>query len=158
MGKIGVWLAGILATIIGGYAVWYFTRAPATTTFEGMVYSASAPVSKAMVSLELSGSGANNGSFHNVTDENGSYRFDFTGLPKTADAILSAAATGFQQSQPKQLPNPLGPDTHLDFPLTPLTVPQNPGVAAAPRPPVLDHKPLYVRKALEQATQVRIKP
>jgi hypothetical protein len=162
MNKFGGWLAGvvaaIIAAIIGGYAVWYFTRPPSTTILEGMVYAASSAVPKAMVSLELTGSGVNGGSFHNVTDENGSYRFDFTGLPETASATLRVVAAGFRASEPKLLSNPLGPDTHLDFPLTPVIVTQSPGVGQAPHPPAVEHKPQYVRKTLQEATQVRLKP
>jgi hypothetical protein len=67
MNKFGGWLAGvvaaIIAAIIGGYAVWYFTRPPSTTIFEGMVYAASSAVPKAMVSLELTGAALTAGLF-----------------------------------------------------------------------------------------------
>jgi hypothetical protein len=71
MGKLGGWLAGIVAAIIATYAGWYFTRPPSTTTFEGMAYSESSPVPKAMVSITITGTNVNSGPIHNVTDENG---------------------------------------------------------------------------------------
>lgn len=151
---VGAWLAGILAAFLGGYALYYFTRPPSTTTVEGMAYSASAAVPKAMVSLTLSGNGANNGPFHNVTDENGSYRFDFTGLPATAGATLRVVAAGFHEPPAVSLLRPLGPDMHEDISLTPLVVPHAPAGHAM----LVEHKPNYVRKAAEQATLVRLKP
>lgn len=150
MGKIVGWVAGIVAGIIVGCGVYYFT-VPSPTIFEGMVYSADSPVPKAMVSLQLTGSGVNQGVVHNVTDENGSYRFDFSGLPRTAGATLRAVAVGFQGSEPRLLSRPLSSNNHLDFPLKPL--------AAAPayRPsPVITHIPPYVRKKADQATQIRL--
>ena len=155
--KLGIWLAGILASVIAGYAVWYFTQPPATTILEGMAYSANAAVPKAMVSLTLKGNGADSGPFHNVTDENGSYRFDFTGLPSTTSATLSVVASGFHDPSPKSVGSPLGPDTHLDLPLTPLVVPRRPPDEKE-HAPLEEHKPNYVRKAAEQATLVRLKP
>src|SRR3984885_9906362 len=95
MNKFGGWLAGVFATIIGGYAVWYFTRPPSTTILEGMVYATSSAVPKAMVSLELTGSGANGGTFRNVTNENGSYRFDFTGSLKPQARLFAWSPPDF---------------------------------------------------------------
>ncbi len=155
MGKaVGAWLAGILAAIIGGYALYVLTRSPSTTTVEGMAYSASAAVPKAMVSLTLSGNGANSGPYHNVTDENGSYRFEFTGLSASAGATLRVVANGFHESSPVSLSRPLGPDIHEDFALIPLVAPHNPAGHAT----LVEHKPNYVRKAAEQATLIRVKP
>jgi hypothetical protein len=37
-------------------------------------------------------------------------------------------------------------------------VTQSPGAGQAPHPPVVEHKPQYVRKTLQEATQVRLKP
>ncbi len=154
MAKFGGWLAGILAGIIVGYAVWYLTT-PSTTTFEGMVYSGTSAVAKAMVSLELTGSGVNGGTFHNVTDGNGSYLFEFTGLSKTARATFRIAATGFRESPPESLSNPLQSANRHDFSLTPFTT-STPHPGPTPTPPELSHKPRYVRKTAEQATQVRL--
>lgn len=160
MGKFGGWLAGLLATIIGGYAVWYFTQPPAppsTTTFEGMVYSGSSPVASAMVSVNLTGSGVDPGPYHNVTDENGAYRLDLIGLPKTAGATLSVAASGYRDSAPKALFDPLVSVNRQDFPLTPLTpVAEAPAPGGAQHPP-LPHLPLYVAKAAAQATRIKLK-
>jgi hypothetical protein len=109
-----------------------------------------------MVSIELTGDGLNSGSFHNVTDENGSYRIDFTGLPSSASAIVSVVATGFQDSASKSLSKPLGPDNRQDFALTPLAATINPGNGPVVIPPAVSHIPVYVRKGAEQAVQVRL--
>jgi hypothetical protein len=156
MAKVGGWLAGILAVIIGGYGVWYFTQPPAVTTIEGMVYSGSAPVPKAMVAVDLSGSAGTNGAVHDITDENGSYRIDFTGLPKGAGAILTVTATGYQTVPSKSLTSPLEPATHIDFPLLP--VPPPPGVPPPPPPPhpILPRIPVFVPKQAAQATKYKV--
>jgi hypothetical protein len=165
MGKIGNWLAGIVAGIIVGYAVWYLTRPapvptppppPAVTIFEGMVYSGSAPVPKAMVVLDLTGDAATNGPVHDLTDENGAYRIDITGLPPAAGASLQVAAAGYRSAPPKPLSSPLQLDNRMDIALMPVPVPVSPGVAAAPVPAPVFHLPLYVRKGAAQATQARI--
>jgi hypothetical protein len=158
MRAVGGWLAGILATIIGGYLLWYLTQPPSATVFEGMVYSGSSPVARALVSLELAGNGANGGPFHDSTDENGSYRLDFTGLSKDARATLSVAASGYGESEPKSLPTPLGPDNHLDFPLTPVSKIFNPHPGVTQTLPGAPARPRYVPKAAEKATQVRLQP
>lgn len=155
MGKIGGWLAGILAAVIAGYAVWYFTRPPATTIIEGMVYSASSAVPKAMVSLTLTGDKASSEAIHNVTDDNGSYRFDFTGLPSGAGAILRVTAEGFRASAPQTLTSPLGPDVHQDIPME-REVASNRGSPDEERPEAEAPKPRYVRKAAEEATRVQL--
>jgi hypothetical protein len=153
MGKFGAWLAGLLAAIIAGYAVWFFTKPPATTTIEGMVYSGSSPVAKAMVVLTLTGDRASSDSVHNVTDDNGAYRFDFTGLPSGVGAILRVTAVGFRNSPAETLNSPLGLDTHMDIPLI--------TVAAPPRelpdqahPEVQLPKPRYIRKTADAATKI----
>lgn len=191
MGKFVVWLGGIAATVIGGYLLWYLTRTPpppppppppAVTTFEGMVYSESAPVPKAMVAVELTGIAGANGPVHNVTDGNGAYRIELTGLPQNTAATLSVTAAGYQNAPPKSLASPLQADVRIDFPIAPAAAP--PGTAAAaPSPPaatpapgaatptpaapgsvaaappaqaVVGFVPLYVRKSAAQATRVRI--
>jgi hypothetical protein len=158
MGKFGGWLAGILAAIIASYAAWYFTRPPSTTTVEGMVYSGNSPVAKAMVLITLTGNGEYGGPYHNSTDENGSYRFDFTGLRNTTSATLSVDANGFHDSQPKSLPNPLASDIRQDIPLTPLTVASGPSKGATPHLPAENRIPLYVRRSKTQATQFQLQP
>jgi hypothetical protein len=143
MTKVGGWLAGIIGSIIVGYAVWFFTKPPdppATTVFEGMVYSGNAPVTKAMVSVELSGSNQSTGPIHDFTDDSGAYKFNLTGLPKTASAKLLVVANGYLESEPRILAQPLGPDVRLDFPLTPK--PADPTTAAAsPQPPTATPAP-----------------
>lgn len=163
MGKLGAWLAGILATFIGGYAVWYFTRPPAVTTFEGMVYAADGPVAKAMVAVDLTGTAGANGAVHDVTDQNGAYRIDFTGLPKGSGATLTVVASGYQNAAPKSLTSPLQTDIHIDFPLDAVPPPSPVQAPAGPVPPVLHplkppitHIPLYVPKPAAQATKFKV--
>ena len=162
MAKVGGWIAGIVASIIVGYAVWYLTRTPpppTVTTFEGMAYSGSAPVPKAMVAVQLSGTAGANGPVHDITDDNGAYRIDFTGLPANASAALSVTATGFQNADPKSFASPLETDVQFDFPLTPI-VAAAPHKGAKPHPakPGTTHIPKYVRKSAAQATQIKIPP
>jgi hypothetical protein len=156
MGKFGGWLAGILAGIIVSCTVWYVTRPPSTTTFEGMVYSANSPVPKAMVSFELAGKGVNSGNSRELTDENGSYLMKFTGLPKSASVTMRVVATGFHDSEPVTHSIPLGPDNRQDFPLTPLAVTATPGSGPIPPRPITAHMPLYVRKASAQVFNVQL--
>jgi hypothetical protein len=165
MGKVGAWLAGILATVIGGYAVWYFTRPPAVTTFEGMVYAGDAPVAKALVAVDLTGSAGANGAVHDVTDENGAYRIDFTGLPTGSGATLTVTSAGYEAATPKSVTAPLATDNHIDFPLAAVPSPSPvPGPApVSPPPPVVHplrppvaHIPLYIPKLAAQAKKFTV--
>ena len=165
MAKVGGWVAGIVASIIVGYAVWYLTRTPppppppTVTTFEGMVYSGSAPVPKAMVAVQLSGTAGVNGPVHDITDDNGAYRIDFTGLPADAGATLSVTAAGYQSANPKSFASPLQTDVQFDFPLTPmLAASRRKGAAPHPAKPAKAPIPKYVRKSAAQATQIKIPP
>ena len=158
MGKVGGWLAGIAAGIIVGYVVWYMTRppqAPAVTTFEGMVYAGDAPVAKALVAVELTGSAGANGPVHDATDANGAYRIDFTGLPKDTSARLSVTAQSYRSAEAKTVASPLAPDIHVDFPLTS----EKGGSGGKAMPPAAEGPariPRYVRKSDAQATRVVI--
>lgn len=175
MGKFGTWFAGVAATVISGVAIWYFTKTPTppppppppvVTTFEGMVYSGSSPVAKAMVAVDLGGTAGTNGPVHDITDSNGAYRISFTGLPTNAGATLSVAVTGFKSPSPTTLASPLQTDIHIDLPVTSDVAPlvplesAGPGQHAAPHPPL--HiptnlpKPRYVPKAEALGTTFRI--
>jgi hypothetical protein len=167
VGKVGNWLAGILAGIIVGCAVWYFTKAPAppvVTTFEGMVYSKSVPVPKAMVAVEFTGEANNTGPVHDFTDDNGSYRIDFTGLPKGAGATVRVSATGFKDPKARSVAGPLEQDIHVDFPLEPVAEVHLPtpspvhGPVERPIEPAIARAPVYIRKGAAQATQIKIQP
>jgi hypothetical protein len=147
MGKFGGWLAGILAVILGGYVVWYLTKPPAATTFEGMVYSGDAAVPNAMISVELAG-GTTTGAYHDVTDEHGAYSLVFTGLPTSTGATLRVTASGYQNADPQSLSSPLQGDIRLDFPLLPL---------AAPAKRAIAHIPVYVPKLEAQRTLIKLK-
>ena len=168
MKKFGGWLAGVVGSIIVGYVVWYLTARvpaqsspptpppPAVTTFEGMVYSGSAPVAKAMVMVQLTGNAGVNGPIHDITDENGAYRIEFTGLPTTARASLSATAAGYEGSKPRSVASPLPADSHVDLPLSPMVQtpvgPQPQPQAAAP----IAHLPLYVPKLASKAIRIQV--
>jgi hypothetical protein len=164
MKKFVQWMAGILAGVIGSVAVYYLTRPappPAVTTFEGMVYSGSSPVAHAMVQLDLDGVVNIAGPIHDITNENGAYRFELTGLPNTASAKLLATANGYVASSAQSLLSPLQRETHLDFPLSPVVVPAPPaglGTATSEHtgPPAQIHIPLYIAKGASQAMKIRI--
>lgn len=99
MGKFLGWVGGILAFVIGGYILWYLERPAEKIVVEGMVIDSSmnAPVPNAMVSVEIL-STANNGPYHDPTDNNGSYGLELTGLSKNANVVLRATANGFHES------------------------------------------------------------
>jgi hypothetical protein len=164
MKKFMNWVAGILAGIIGAVAVYYLTRPappPSVTTFEGMVYSGSSPVARAMVQLELNGVINASGPIHNLTDGNGAYRFELSGLPTAAAARLVVTASGYQPSAAQSLPSPLQPDIHLDFPLNPVATPAPPTglgarVGVHVEQPAKLHIPLYIAKGVSQATKLQI--
>jgi len=164
MKKFVTWVAGILASVIGAVAVYYLTRPappPAITTFEGMVYSGSSPVAHAMVQLELNGVVSISGPIHDITNENGSYRFELTGLPNAASARLLATANGYHSSSAQSLLSPLQPVTHLDFPLSLAAAPSPPaGIGASVGSHVTQipqaHIPLYIAKGASQAMKLRI--
>ena len=96
------------------------------------------------------------GPVHDITDENGSYRFDFTGLPTTAGATLRVAAPGFRESPAKSFASPLQTEVRFDFPLASLlTAPLHGGTARQTPAPVA-HLPVYIRKGAAQAMHIRI--
>ncbi len=167
MGKFWGWLAGVAATVIAGYLTWYFTRPPAppvVTTFEGMVYSGSKPVPGAMVAVALTGSAGANGPYHNVTDQNGAYMIDLSGVPANTAATLSVSAAGYAGAQPKQVASPLQNDERIDFPLAaliPIPVQSSHGSgakapSAPPAKPPVPHVPVYVRKTDDQAAKFAV--
>jgi hypothetical protein len=170
MSKFNKWLAGILGPIIVAVAIFYLTKTPpppppppppAVTVLEGMVYSGSTPVPHALVAVDLKGTGLTNGPVHDLTDANGSYRFDFTGLPKDTGATLSATAAGYQNSSAQSLAGPLLSDIHMDFPLLPVAPapPGNIGATVGQHvQPGTFHIPAYVRRNAAQAMQIRIPP
>jgi hypothetical protein len=158
MGKFLGWLGGILAAVIAGYAIWYFTRPAPTTTFEGMVINGPqvAPLANAIVSVEFAG-GPNRGPFHDFTDEHGAYRLDFTGLGEVSGVTIAVQAKGFQTAQPASL-RKITADTHQDFVLIPEGAaapppPPPPGgvTAVEARPPMVARMPVYVQKPAAKA-------
>jgi len=169
--KFGTWVAGIAATVISGYLLWYFTvpKPPVVTVFEGMVYTENAPVAKAMVSLNLTGTAGAQGPIVDFTDDNGAYKFELTGLPEKTAATLKAEAKGYQNAQPRSLPMPLQPDIRLDIPLIPQGLVGIAGPIGAPAPSggggggkqaplVIAHIPAYVPKIAAMAKRVKVGP
>jgi len=97
MAKVAGWLASILATIIGGYVIWYVTR-PAQ--MEGMIIdqTQNAPIEKALVTVEVqSGS---NGPFDDSSDSNGSYGMELSGIGWRTTVTIRAKAKGYRDSEP----------------------------------------------------------
>lgn len=166
IGKVVTWVAGVAATIISSVAIWYFTKPapappppppPVVTKFEGMVYSGSAPVAKAMVVLDLTGDPAANGDYHDITDENGAYSIELTGLPQGIGAQVAASAQGFTNAQPQAMASPLSTDERMDISLTPVVAVAEPEAPPAPlhglqHPPVeAPHRPVYRPKQVTKA-------
>lgn len=160
--KFGGWLAGILATVLAGYVLWSLTIPASTTTIQGMVYSQSAPVPRAMVLVALAGKGvpaAEMTPSRNYTDENGSYRFDFTGLPEDARVTLSVSAAGYRSSSPVLVPQPLGAEVRRDLPLTANVTAEAPHGVMIPHPPLTfapHFAPHFIPKASSAATTVHL--
>jgi hypothetical protein len=157
MGKFIGWLGGILAVVIGGWLVWYLTRPPSTTTFEGMVINgdASAPVPGAMVSIEIK-SAPSTEPYHDFTDDHGSYRLDFTGLGRSSNVTIQVTAKGFQRPGPASI-GTVALDNRRDFVLTPLAdanPPSGPGAGSAHLPAMT--RPAYIQKTLRQAVRVQL--
>ena len=161
MGKFFGWLGGILATVISGWLVWYLTTRtpppaptptpPQTTTFEGMVINklAVAPLPNAIVAVEIAGA-ASSGPFHDVTDEHGAYRLNFTGLDKPSGVTITVEAKGFQQAKPALLAS-ITSENRQDFELLPdpaanPSPPPPAGIPGAVHPPVVMQKPAYIQK------------
>ncbi|HKV95562.1 MAG TPA: hypothetical protein VJW20_23655 [Candidatus Angelobacter sp.] len=162
MRKFIGWLGGIAATVIAGYVLWYLTNKPAPPApapsqaiiFEGMVIDGSKnlPLQKAMVSFQIDGS---NNLYHQVTDENGAYRIDFTDLTKSSSVVVNAEANGFNKATPVKFARH-STDNHQDFLLTPVaTAPPPPVATATPHPLVLSHPPVYIRRAMAEVQSVK---
>lgn len=162
MGKFIGWLGGILATVIGGWLLWYLTRAPATTTFEGMVINgeAHAPVVGAMVLVKIAKikGESSNELYYDFTNEHGSYRLGFTGLGKSSTATIQVSANDFQPAEPKSIDR-VTVDNRHDFDLTPL-VPPTPkpasGLGATVEPPPVTAQVKYVPKLPAQAVNIQL--
>jgi len=161
MKKLGKWLAGILAGIIITAVGVYIGRPKPVTVFEGMVYAGSTPVARAMVALDLKGAAATNGAIHDFTNENGSYRFELTGVSDDDTATLQVTANGYQASELQSLSSPLKSDIHVDFPLNPVPVAPPAGlganVAAHVVQPARFQIPVYVAKGATQAMKAVVK-
>ncbi|HEY6491011.1 MAG: carboxypeptidase-like regulatory domain-containing protein [Terracidiphilus sp.] len=161
MKAFGIWVAGIIAVVLGGWGTWYLTRPPAVTTVEGMVYSGNAAVPNAMVEIDLTGDTSNTGAVHDLTDQNGAYKIEFTGLPSGSGATLRASASGFKAAKAQTLKSPLEPDTHLDFALVSVILSEAPAAVAGARPtphlPVAAHVPIYIPKEASRATMIKIR-
>jgi hypothetical protein len=162
-GQLAGWMGGIAATAIAFYLVWHFTEpappppppVPAVVTFEGMVYSGNAAVANAMVVVELTGTAGTLKAVHDITNQNGAYRFEVRGLPRDVSATVTATASGFQNGEPVSESSPLGTDIREDFSLTPVPGP-GPGSAAPTAPEQPGKIPRYVPKSAAEAIRVKI--
>ncbi len=158
MGKFLGWLAGILATVIAGYLIWYLEKPKPPTTFEGMVIDGAlnAPVQNAMVSIEISGSVANGGPYHDFTDEHGSYRIDFLDLGKPSSVTFEVSAKGFKEPAPASL-SIVENDIRKDFVLAPVaTRPPSPGGVELPHTAAQARPPAYIQKRITQAIRMQV--
>jgi len=144
MGKFFGWLVGILASIIGGYILFYITR---PLQIEGMVIdrSQNTAVEKALVTIEVNGS-ANAGPFDDSTDANGSYGMELSGLGWRKTVVVRAKAGGFEDSAPATLVIAPG-GNRKDLFLTPISSPAPPpGVTPSTSRPIAMRPPAYVKK------------
>src|SRR5215467_4004427 len=115
-------IATIVSGVVIGVVVWWLTRPPITTTFEGVVYNnqvESAPIANAMVMFEIREGRIINGPYRHPTDSNGVYQIDFSGLSKSANIVISVRATGFQDPPAITLRS-FSDVTHQDVGLTPV--------------------------------------
>jgi hypothetical protein len=85
---------------------------------------ASAPVSGALVSVEIKSAG-NSQPYHDFTDEHGSYRLDFTGLEKSIAVTIVVTAHGFEALAPASI-RTITLDNRHDFVSTRLSAPRPP--------------------------------
>lgn len=160
------WLAGLAIAALAGYLVWYYTEPkppppppppPAVTTLQGMVYSGSKPVAKAMVAVQLTGAASAVEPVYDITDGNGAYRFDIAGLPSDAGATLIVRATGYETPEPRSIAGPLEADVRADFSLEP--VPRPGSASTAPSAGAQGGKtPAYVEKSAGDVIHVKIPP
>ena len=155
LGKFFGWLGGILATIIGGYVVWYITQ---PIRIEGMVIDRveNTAVEKALVTVEVRGA-PREGPFNDPTDSNGSYGMELSGLSWRTTVIVHAKANGFQDSGPVTLVIVPG-GNHKDLYLTPIASPQ-PGVNPSSTHPAKVHPPpSFIKKAIIPKFAIQRKP
>src|SRR5689334_2050874 len=92
---------GIAATVLSAVLISYFTHPPPPITFEGMVIDQiqNVPLHNAKVSFEIKQSPSSK-TYHDFTDEHGSYKLPFDGLSKASKVIVSVHANGFHDPQP----------------------------------------------------------
>ena len=174
MKKFVSWLGGIVATVIAGVVVYYWTTptpAPAPApeiAFEGMVIDGErdAPIQSALVSFEVNGASTGD-AYHDLTDEHGSYGIKLSGLSKSSTVVLHFHANGYRDES-KRLASLLE-DNRYDPLLTPVrslapvrSVARSPHPGATPAPtptptptptttPV---RPIYIKKLSVQTFQV----
>ena len=157
MGKFLGFVGGILATIIGGYAVWYITR---PITVEGMIVDRSTNnyIGKATVNVQV-GSGSNSDSFRDVADGNGSYGVELTGSAWHATVVLRPNATGYRDEGPTSFVVTFGVNHH-DLYVTPVASPIPPATGGTPavNRPTMARPPAYIRKATMEKVLVKKYP
>lgn len=134
------WVGGIVATVIGGLLIYYFTRPtppPPEFAFEGMVIDGerSVPIKDALVSFEVEGAKPAD-AYHDLTDDNGSYGIKLSGLSESSKVTLRVHASGYRDESKHftALINDNRYDPILKAMPTP-TPPPGPHATPAPTPP-----------------------
>ncbi len=132
------WVAGIAATVIGGWLLWYLTVPETPVILEGMVIDggSNTPLPNALVIFEFPRS-ARKDVYHQATDEHGSYRMDIVGLKRSASVVVRAQANGFKEV-PAVVINLEEPDARHDFTLMPIPGSPPRPIASTPASKLLD--------------------
>lgn len=157
MKKFISWVGGIAAAVLSAVLISHFNQPPSPITFEGMVIDQiqNVPLHNAKVSFEVEQNPSSK-TYHDFTDEHGSYKLPFDGLSKASKVIVSVHANGFHDPQPVPLDS-LNNSNRVDFELSPLSTP-NPTLKPRPATPPspLAQRPKYIPKLPVQA--IRIAP
>lgn len=152
MKKFVSWIGGIVATVIAGVLVYYWTTPtppPPEIAFEGMVIDAERDVAvqNALVSFDVSGASPSD-AYHDLTDEHGSYGIKLSDLSKSTVVTLHVHANGYRDES-RQFAS-LSDDNRYDPLLTPLPGARpvaHVGVTPTPTPRPLAHPELpYIKK------------
>lgn len=152
MNKFLGWVAGILSVVIAGVAVAYFTKPPAQTTVQGMVFDGTSNLPLHDILVELGAkSGGTFQAFHDATNADGTYSFDVSTLGKGVSVELSVKSNVYRAERPFLLSITPGVLNHHDFEVTP--VPSS--TPTPPGRPVLA-RPKFVQKAFSEAVKVQL--
>jgi len=154
MKKFLSWVGGIVAAVIAGLVVYYFTTptpAPPEIAFEGMVIDKdrNVAVQNALVSFEVEGASPSD-AYHDLTDEHGSYGIKLSDLSKSTSVTLHVHANGYRDEH--KLFASLSDDNRYDPLLTPSA--EAPAIPHPSATPAAKPAPPYVRKLSVQTFRV----